>query len=81
MQHKANGAAVLAGAGAVWDSWPVYLARFYTKETWDGVPGPTPVKVVLTIAAIAEPGPFGEMALAAFAKWNGRRIARKAAAA
>ena len=61
------------------DSWPVFLGRFYTRETWRGIPGPWPVKAGLFVLAVAEPGPFGEMALAAFGKWNGRRMARKAA--
>jgi len=39
-----------------------------------------PVKLALTALAVAEPGPFGEMALAAFGKWNGARLARKAGA-
>jgi hypothetical protein len=61
-------------------SWPVFLVLFYTKETWRGTPGPTPVKVILFALAVAEPGPYGEILLAAFAKWNGARLARKAAA-
>lgn len=65
----------------VWDAWPVFLARYYTRETWRGTPGPLPVKVILFALAVAEPGPYGELALAAFAKWNGRRLARKAAVA
>ena len=62
-----------------WHSWPVFLARYHVRETWRGIPGPWPVKLALTAVAIAEPGPFGELALAAFGKVNGARKARKAA--
>lgn len=65
----------------LWHSWPAFLARYYTRETWRGLPGPWPVKAGLFALAVAEPGPYGEMALAAFAKWNGSRLARKAAGA
>jgi hypothetical protein len=67
-------------ARAAWHTWPAFLARYYTRETWRGTPGPWPVKVILFTLAVAEPGPYGEIALAAFAKWNGARLARKAAA-
>jgi hypothetical protein len=63
-----------------WHSWPVFTARCQIRETWRGIPGPWPVKLALTALAVAEPGPFGEMALAAFGKWNGARLARKAGA-
>jgi len=65
-------------ARAAWHSWPAFCTRFYARETWRGIPGPWPVKAGLFVLAAAEPGPFGEMALAAFGKWNGRRMARKA---
>ncbi len=42
---------------------------------WAGLPGPWPVKAVLVALAVAEPGPFGEMALGAFVAW---RMASKA---
>ena len=25
---------------AVWDLWPVYVARYYARRTWDDLPGP-----------------------------------------
>lgn len=43
---------------------------------WAGLPGPWPVKVVLVALAVAEPGPFGEMALGAFVAWRMARQAR-----
>ena len=46
---------------------------------WDGLPGPWPVKAVLIALAIAEPGPFGEMALGAYASFMAARKARRAA--
>ena len=46
---------------------------------WDGLPGPWPVKVVLIAVAIAEPGPFGEMALGAYASFMAARKARRTA--
>ena len=69
-----------SAAGRLFHSWPAFLARHYTRETWRGIPGPLPVKVILCVLAMAEPSPYGEMALAAFGKWNGGRKARKATA-
>ena len=46
---------------------------------WDGLPGPWPVKVVLVALAVAEPGPFGEMALGAYATFMAARKARRTA--
>lgn len=79
MRHREPGR-ITRAARATWHTWPAFLARTYTRETWQGTPGPLPVKVLLFAAAIAEPGPYGEMALGAFANWNGRRKARKAGA-
>lgn len=47
----------------VWHSWPVFLARTYLKETWDGMPGPWPVKLLLVAVCLAIPGPQDEILL------------------
>lgn len=36
-----------------WHSWPAFLARFYTRETWASLPGPLPVKVLLAVVLAA----------------------------
>ena len=46
-----------------WHSWPVFLARHYLKETWDGMPGPWPVKLLLVVVCLAIPGPQDEILL------------------
>ena len=46
---------------------------------WDGLPGPWPVKVILVGLAMAEPTPFGEMALGAYAAFMAARKARRTA--
>ena len=46
---------------------------------WDGLPGPWPVKAILIAVAIIEPGPFGEMALGAYATFMAARKARRTA--
>jgi len=70
-----------ATATGVWHSWPVFLARHYTRETWDGLPGPWPVKVALCAVCLAIPGPQDEILLLAFTQFCRARKARKAAAA
>lgn len=49
------------------------------RALWDGVPGPWPVKAALVALAILEPGPFGEMALGAYAAFMAARKARRTA--
>lgn len=46
---------------------------------WDGLPGPAWFKVILVAVAIIEPGPFGEMALGAYATFMAARKARRTA--
>lgn len=53
------------------------LART-VRALWDGLPGPAWVKVILIAAAIVEPGPFGEMALGAYASFMAARKAKQA---
>lgn len=52
----------------------------YVAALWNALPGPWPVKVLLVGAAVIEPGPFGEIALAAYANAVAARRARKAGA-
>jgi hypothetical protein len=44
-----------------WWSFAVY---YKLRELYHDMPGPAPVKIILVIAAIAEPGPFAELSLA-----------------
>ena len=74
-------AAIVRAGRAVIGPWPVFVAWFYLRETWRGIPGPLWFKVLVFAAVVAEPGPYGEIAVVAFANWNGRRKARKAATA
>jgi len=50
----------------------------YIRAQWRALPGPWPVKVLLITLAVAEPGPFGEMALGAYTNAvSARRAARE----
>lgn len=66
-------------------SWWAYVARYEARETWRAIPGPWWVKVPVFVLVVAEPGPFGEMALfgiLAACRWVKRRMdARKAVTA
>jgi hypothetical protein len=68
-----NGA-VAAG----WNTWPVYVARYYARRTWDDLPGPWWCKVALIVVCLAIPGPQDEIALIAFTalcrKWRASRV-------
>jgi len=44
-------------------SWWLFVLRYEIREIWRALPGPWWVKVPLMILAVAEPGPFGEMAI------------------
>jgi hypothetical protein len=61
----------------LWNLWPVYLVRFYVRQTWDDLPGPAPVKLALVVVCVAIPGPQDELALIAFTRlcrlWRARR--------
>ena len=63
-------------AFAVWHAWPVFLARYYVRRTWDDLPGPWPVKALLIVACAAIPGPADEIALVAITRacraWRAR---------
>ena len=63
----------------VWDAWPVFLARHYAREAWDGLPGPWPVKVVLLVACQFIPGGFDEWALIVLTQAVRRYKAKRAA--
>lgn len=65
---------------AAWHSWPAFLARYYTRETWRGLPGPWPVKVALCAVCLAIPGPQDEILLIAVTQALRARQARKAVA-
>lgn len=62
---------------AAWHSWPVYLARYYVRQTWRDMPGPTPAKVALVVICLAIPGPQDELALIALTRvcraWRARQ--------
>jgi hypothetical protein len=49
----------------LWNSWPVYTARYYLRRTWDDLPGPWWCRTLLIAACLAIPGPADEIALAA----------------
>ena len=65
-----------AAAFSVWHAWPVFLARYYIRRTWDDLPGPWPVKALLIVACAAIPGPADEIALVAITRacraWRAR---------
>jgi hypothetical protein len=64
----------------LWHSWPVFLARYYVRQTWRDMPGPWPVKVALIVITVAIPGPQDEIALIAltriFRAWRARQARR-----
>lgn len=64
-----------------WNTWPVFLARYYLRQTWEGLPGPWPVKVALLVVCVAIPGPQDELILLALTQVCRARAARKAATA
>lgn len=66
------------GSLAAWWAW---LARYYTRQAWDALPGPWPVRVLLIGACTAIPGPLDEIALAAIVAACRARKARRAAPA
>ena len=60
-------------ARAIAGYWLVFLALYYIRETWRGIPGPWPVKMTLVVICFAIPGWFDEWALLKLAQWNGKR--------
>jgi hypothetical protein len=61
-------------------SWAGRQARRfarYLRSLWRALPGPWPVKALLIALAVAEPGPWGEIALAAYANAVAARRARQ----
>lgn len=52
----------------LWDSWPVFLLRFYARQAWRDLPGPAPVKVLLILVCLAIPGQLDEIALIALTR-------------
>ena len=74
--------AAIARAGrAIIGPWPVFVAWFYLRETWRGLPGPWPVKLAIIGACLAIPGPQDEILLLAVTQFFRARKARKAATA
>ena len=65
-------------ARATWHTWPAFLARYYARETWRGMPGPWPVKLALVAVCLAIPGPQDEILLIAVTQFCRARRARKA---
>jgi hypothetical protein len=65
----------------VWDAWPVYVARYYARRTWDDLPGPWPVKVALILVCVAIPGQLDEIALIALTRACRKHRARQLSAA
>ena len=72
--HRAPRPGLLAG---LWQLWPVFLARYYVRQTWRDLPGPVPVKVALVVICLAIPGPQDELILLALVKvcraWRARQ--------
>lgn len=66
---------------ALWNLWPVYVARYYARRTWDDLPGPAWVKVALIVACLLIPGQLDEIALIALTRACRRWRARQAGAA
>jgi hypothetical protein len=60
-------------------SWYAYAVRYELRETWDELPGPWYVKVLLILACLAIPGYLDEVALVALVKFARSRKARKEA--
>ena len=58
-------------------SWWAFVLRYEARETWRSLPGPWPVKIILAVVVVAEPGPFGEMLLAALVAYFRKRRARQ----
>lgn len=52
----------------VWHTWPVYLARYYARQTWRDMPGPWPVKLALVAICLVIPGPQDELLLIALTR-------------
>lgn len=72
---------------AGWHSWPAFLARYYTRETWASLPGPWPVKLAAGVALAAAvaacqlcPGQIDDLLLVAALRWLRARQARTAGA-
>jgi hypothetical protein len=53
---------------SLWHAWPVFLVRYYVKQTWDDLPGPWWIKVGLVVVCLAIPGPQDEIALIALTR-------------
>ena len=60
---------------ALWNLWPVYVARYYARRAWDDLPGPWWVKVLLIAVCLAIPGQLDEVALIAVTAYCRRRRA------
>lgn len=45
--------------------WPLTLLREWIRDTWDGLPGPVWLRVLLIVACLAIPGPQDELLLLA----------------
>ena len=71
--------AMCRSAYAVWQLWPVYVARCAVRDLYRGMPGPRWVKVLLIVFCQLIPGGFDEIALIAVTKayrtWQARRRA------
>ncbi len=70
---------VIQAARAAFHAWPSFLARYYVRQTWQGLPGPWPVKVALLAVCLAIPGPQDELLLLAVTQVCRARRARKLA--
>jgi hypothetical protein len=57
--------------------WWAFLACRFARQTWDSLPGPWPVRVLLISACLAIPGPADELALAAVVAVCRARKARR----
>lgn len=69
----------MTGELAALARWWAWLAWHYTRQAWDALPGPWPVKTALIIGCLLIPGPADELALAAIVAACRARKARRAA--
>lgn len=67
-----------------WHSWPVFLARYYTRDLWRAMPGPMPVKLALFILLLAliglcqlVPGQFDDVLVVLAVNWLRNRSQKK----
>jgi hypothetical protein len=49
----------------LWNAWFVYVLRMLVRDTYESLPGPRWVKIMLVVVCLAIPGPQDELLLLA----------------